>query len=96
MPDILTPSFDIQDIDRLKGDIIKWKKWIPEESQNEWDHFLLSELPNLQSTPMQPKQWHLDELISHRENAFGNDSNLTSHCSSTLIATENECEVSIL
>ena len=31
-----------------------------------------------------------------RENAFGNDNNLTSHCSSTPIATKKECKVSII
>ena len=98
MPNILTPSFDIQDIDHLKSDISKWKKWISEESQNEWDNFLLNELPNLQSTPTQPEEWYLDELIkivNHRENALVNDSSSISLCNSTSRERE-ECEVSMV
>ena len=69
MPNVLTPSLDIQDIDRMKNDIPKWKNWITEKSLIEWEDFLQNQVPQIQEPPVQPNKWNLDimKVVARRE-----------------------------
>lgn len=57
VPEQCTPAFDKVDIPRLMGDMPKWKQWIADTSQEEWDDFFHSKLPTLMGVSEHPCPW---------------------------------------
>ena len=95
MPNVLTPSLDIQDIDHLKLDI---QKWITEKSFIEWEDFLQNQIPQMQEPPVQPNKWNLDivkEVIASRE-AQATEASIATAADSLILEKERvDCEVSV-